>query len=375
MEMNEGASSTTGRPRRLMGCTQSIFDPASRFRFMQYVPHLEQAGWRVSHRPNIPSHHWQTTARLRQWRSLEKWAVKLLRKASRWRDILGSARHDVIFINRELLGEELWCEQEMIRHNPRVIFDFDDAIFLGASREKRIEWICRNAAWVTAGNERLAAFARKVTDRVTVIPSVVEVEKYERARHDSIRDPVRVGWLGSNLSIEQTLFHYLEMFSRLQERLGFEFVIASKPRPKLPVGAGLRWSYVEWSPAVEENISRHIDIGLMPLVDEEFQRNKCGMKIVQYMAGALPVVVSPLGVNREMIERSGAGFLANSESEWHEAIAALVRAPALRKDMGTRGRAYCESNYSLRVWLPTLLEILDRVASKSEGRDAKSRNR
>ena len=213
MEMNEIASHATAGPRRLMGCTQSAFDPASRFRFMQFAPHLEQAGWRVSHRPNIPSHYWQTTAKLRQWRSLENRAMKLLRKASRWRDILDSARHDVVFINRELLGEHLWCEQEMIRHNPRVIFDFDDAIFLGAGREKHIEWICRNAAWVTAGNERLAAFARKLTDRVTVIPSVVEVERYEPARHDPIRDPVRVGWLGSNLSIEQTLFHYLEMFS------------------------------------------------------------------------------------------------------------------------------------------------------------------
>jgi hypothetical protein len=46
--------------RTLMGITQSAFDPASRVRFIQYMPLLEQSGWRVSHRPNRPDRQWRS---------------------------------------------------------------------------------------------------------------------------------------------------------------------------------------------------------------------------------------------------------------------------------------------------------------------------
>jgi len=361
--MNTTTPMASGKGRRLMGCTHSSIDPASRFRFLLYVPHLEKAGWRISHRPNVPSRYWRLTAKSRRGRSVQKRVAKFLGIASRWRDIIDSARHDAVFINRDLLDGQLQWEQRMIRHNPRVIFDFDDAIFLGETRKNHIEWICQHAAWVTVGNETLAQFARNVTDRVTIIPSVIDAEKYVPSRHDFISNPVRVGWLGSDLSIRETLFQYLDMFSRLQQQLGFEFVIVSKPRPELPASSDLRWRYMEWSPSVEENISEHLDIGLMPLVDDEFQRGKCGMKLLQYMGGALPTIATPLGANCDIVQHGKTGFLANSEAEWHDAIDAFMRSPALRKEFGMKGRSLCEKNYSIQAWVPKLLEILDRVAS------------
>jgi glycosyltransferase involved in cell wall biosynthesis len=242
-----------------------------------------------------------------------------------------------------------------------MIFDFDDAIFLGEKRQKHIEWVCKNAAWVTVGNEYLAEFVRKVTDRVTVIPSVVDADKYRPAWHESVQTQLRVGWLGSDLSIRETLFPYIDMLSRLQRRIGFQFVIVSKPEPRLP-SADLNWQYVEWSPSIEENIAEYLDVGLMPLVDDEFQRGKCGMKILQYMAGGIPAIASPIGVNRNIIQHGVTGFLANSEAEWGAAIEALQKSPALRGKIGQAGRQHCEQNYSLKVWLPKLLTVLEKVA-------------
>jgi glycosyltransferase involved in cell wall biosynthesis len=352
-----------GKGGRLMGCTHSSIDPASRFRFLQFVPHLEQAGWRISHRPNFPSRYWEAPAKSPRWRSLQRKWGKRLGRASRRRDLFDAAWYDLVFINRDLWGGEVRWEREMIRRNPRVIFDFDDAIFLGEERRNHIEWVCRHAAWVTAGNERLADFARKVTNRVTVIPSVVDFARYKPSPHDAAPRRVRVGWMGSDLSIRETLFQYLDMLAGLQRQLDFDFVIVSKPRRELPAGSGLRWHFVEWSPQVEENIGQHFDIGLMPLLDDEYQRGKCGMKILQYMAGAIPVIASPVGVNRNFIEHGRTGFLAGSEAEWYDTLRALTASAALRRELGMNGRVFCDEHYSLRIWLPLLLEIFDRVAS------------
>jgi glycosyltransferase involved in cell wall biosynthesis len=220
---------------------------------------------------------------------------------------------------------------------------------------------------VTVGNETLAVFARQFAERVTVVPTVVATERYElHALHDASRADadapprLRVGWLGSDLSIRETLFPYWEMFARLQARIGFDFVICSRPRP-LPPSDALRWSFVEWSPETEEHIASHIDVGVMPLVDTEFQRGKCGLKLLQYMAAGIPVVASSVGVNRSIVEEGMNGYAATSEEEWGEALAALAASPDLRRRMGAEGRRVCVERYSLSGWAPVLLDIFDRV--------------
>ena len=276
----------------LMACSHSRDDPASRFRVMQYLPLFEAAGWTVSHRPNRPSRYWKPAAPVRLLRSIQRKVAVAARRSNRRRDIRDAASYDLVFLNRDLQEGELAWEKRLFASSPRVVFDYDDAIFLGEKRHQHVAWVCARAAWVIAGNEYLATFARRFTDRVTVVPTVVASERYalhplcgcakpEQTNHGKNR--LRVGWLGSDLSIRQTLFAHWEIFGRIQRALDFDLVICSRPRP-VPPSDSVRWSFLEWSPATEEQIGYHIDIGIMPLVDDEFQRGKCGLKLLQYMA-------------------------------------------------------------------------------------------
>lgn len=347
--------------RSLMACSHSRDDPASRFRIMQYLPRLAAAGWTVAHRPSVPSRYWTPATRVPVWRGIQRRAGALRRWGNRHRDVRDAARFDVVWVNRDLHRGQLRWEQRLFAANPRVVFDFDDAIYLGATRHAHIAWICRHAAWVTAGNALLADFARQFTARVTLLPTVVDAPRYEL--HQPPADPtarLRVGWLGSDLSIRQTLFPHWEMFGRLQRALGFEFVICSAPRPDPPSDA-VRWTYLEWSPRTEEQIGRHLDVGVMPLVDDAYQRGKCGLKLLQYMAARLPVIASPIGVNRDLVQPDN-GFLAASESDWHAALLAL-REPQARQARGHAGRARCARDFSLDRWAGPLEEILARVAA------------
>ena len=345
----------------VVGMTQSAFDPASRVRFIQYIPGLKKAGWEVTHLPNKPDRQWKSRLPTRLQRAVHYRAGRMLMKANRWRDVRMSRNFDVAFVNRDLAGGGLAFERLLLRNNPNVVFDFDDAIFVGKN-EHAVRWMCEHAAWVTPGNQYLAEYAGQHTDRLTVIPTVVDTERYVARSydHEEPANPVRVGWSGSDQSIRASLYPYLEMLAGLQKRLNFEFVIITNTEPDIPVSS-LRWSFRRWIAEEEWKIGSTMDIGLMPLLDQEFQRGKCGLKLLQYMAAGLPTVASPVGVNKTITEHGRTGYLASTERDWQDSLAELVRNPSLRASMGTEGRKVCDDNWSIKRWMPELISIFNHV--------------
>lgn len=346
--------------KRMLALAHTADDPATRFRIGQYIPYLESAGWRVSLRTNRPSRPWQSPVRNPALRAVHQRLGVWRRRVNRLRDVRSAANYDAVFLNRDVLESDVRYERFLLRRNPRLIFDFDDAIFLGG-KEAHAAWVCRRAAWVTAGNADLAEFARRFTDRVTVLPTVIDTDAYAKAGVRLAGEPFRVGWCGSDSSIRQTLYPHLDMLARLQRRLGFEFVIMTRPRPQLPE-TSIRWTFEEWSEDKETRLRSFFDAGIMPLTSDAYQRYKCGCKLLQYMASGLPSVASPVGINVRLVEEGRGGFLAATEDEWYGAVSRLMSDDRMCRELGAAGRAHVEKEYSLRAWLPVLLELLDRVA-------------
>jgi glycosyltransferase involved in cell wall biosynthesis len=104
----------------------------------------------------------------------------------------------------------------------------------------------------------------------------------------------------------------------------------------------------------------------MPLADGPWERGKCGYKLIQYMACGLPVVASPVGVNREIVEHGVNGFLADTADEWVRALAMLRDDPELRIRMGRAARHKVESGYCLQVHAPRLVEMLKSAVRRGD---------
>ena len=350
---------------KLMGMTQSGFDPASRFRFVQFIPHLRNAGWEVEHRPNRPDRQWTSPLRSRFARAVHYRAGRWIMKANRCCDTWDSRRYDALFVNRDFAGEGPWLNRLFRPVIRRGVFDFDDAIFVGP-HEARVRWMCANARWVTPGNEYLAAYARQHASRVTVIPTVIDTDAYVPRAYGPAKSTrrVRVGWSGSDQSIHATLVPYLKVLAAVQAKADFELVVITNSRPTLP-DLGLRWTFHPWRSEEEPWLESKFDIGIMPLVDNEFQKGKCALKLLQYMAAGLPVVASPVGVNREIMGQNLAGMAAATEAEWHLALGLLLNDERLRTVMGRAGRELCEREYPIRRWLPVLLGIFEQLAQEA----------
>jgi glycosyltransferase involved in cell wall biosynthesis len=105
--------------------------------------------------------------------------------------------------------------------------------------------------------------------------------------------------------------------------------------------------FLRWSPRAEQDAFARISIGLMPLADNDWCNGKCSYKMLCYMAAALPVVVTPAGMNREVLALGQAGFGATTTTQWVDALTALLENEPLRRRLGAEGRSVIEEHFSL----------------------------
>ncbi len=103
---------------------------------------------------------------------------------------------------------------------------------------------------------------------------------------------------------------------------------------------------------------REMQIGLMPLPDDEWTRGKCGLKGLLSMSMGAASVMSPVGVNTEIIRHGEDGFLPSTDAEWVETLSRLIEDAALRRRIGRAGRQSVIERYSVTRWERRLAELL-----------------
>jgi glycosyltransferase involved in cell wall biosynthesis len=247
-----------------------------------------------------------------------------------------------------------------------VVYDFDDALWVrsarhadnrSTTREKRFRRMISSADQVVAGNSFLAEKASAYNRRVSVIPSPIDVSLYQVRPEGAGGDSVVVGWIGAHGSVHylEKLLPALEEAHRRDPRLRLKVVSS-----RFPDSGSLPVDRVSWRADTELEEIRSMDVGVMPLFEDEWSRGKCGLKVLQYLAAGVPVVVTPAGINSDIVKDGVEGFWARSPAEWVDRILALAADPALRRRMGLAGRKTVEAGYSLEVCLRRLEAVLKK---------------
>jgi glycosyltransferase involved in cell wall biosynthesis len=146
---------------------------------------------------------------------------------------------------------------------------------------------------------------------------------------------------------------------RLREKQEFELrVIGAKVEIE-----GLAVRCLPWRAETEPDDLRALDVGVMPLPDDEWSRGKCGMKALQYMALGIPPVVSPVGVNATIVRDGVNGFYASTDEEWIDRIALLLEDEPLRRSLGQEARRTVEESYNARTHASRMARILTEAAA------------
>jgi len=275
-------------------------------------------------------------------------------------DILRALQYDVVLIQRMLFRYRSTSILEWVltRFHPCVIYNYDDAIHLQMPNKmaRRIQM----AARVYTGNEELASFARQYNPNVTIIESVVDTDYYRVKDHSSLDAPVVIGWIGNPRNLEHLAMIEPALARLASRRRDFVFkVVCSEPwqpnDPAIPV------EFEHWQLDREVEHLLGFDIGTMPLIDNAYTRGKEGYKIKQYMATGLPVVCSPVGKNRALVEPGVTGYWATTDDEWELALERLIDDVELRHQMGAAGRKFIRAHYSLSVAVPKMAALIEQV--------------
>jgi glycosyltransferase involved in cell wall biosynthesis len=316
---------------------------ASRYRVLQYIPYLRSKGV-------------ETTVSL---------YPRTLKENFRFFNDL--SRYDIVFLQRKRFNQP---RLGLLRKRAkRIIYDFDDSVMyrnskakdpLSSTRKRRFVQMIKHSDFVIAGNEFLRREVLPLTANVEVIPSAIEEERYHLKTYPVQQERVTLGWIGDHGSI-----HYLEKMKPIFESIGEKY-----PHVDLKIVCDTffdcdRMKVIKknWSSEDEVADLQGFDIGLMPLVDDPWSWGKCGLKIIQYQGVGVPVVCTPVGVNRDLVEDGANGYYATTPSEWEEKLSLLIEHPELREQMGREGRKRVLEKYTFEVCAPRLFLILNRVAT------------
>jgi glycosyltransferase involved in cell wall biosynthesis len=336
-----------------------------RYRIEQWAPLLARDGLQVNFAPFLTGHALDVL-----YRRGHRWAKLGFTLNGYARRLAATLRGqaDVLFVYRESSPlAPAWFERLAFRDAP-VVFDFDDAIYLPdasaanpwtrhVKSARKVAALCRRSRHVTVGSNELAAFAAKHSASVTVLPSTIDTDVYTVEPRPPNSRPV-IGWTGSPTTVPH-LLTLAPALRQLRREVDFQLrVIGGEAAID-----GVDLHCLPWSAAREVEDLRPLDVGLMPLPDDEWSRGKCGMKALQYMALAIPPVVSPVGANRTIVQDGVNGLHATTDDEWVHALARLLADAALRERLGRAARQTVEEGYSARVQAPRLARVLKEAAA------------
>ncbi len=340
---------------------------SQRFRFEQYWEALDKAGIRYDKQSFLDEKTWAVL--YQPGHLLAKIGGILRGFLRRWALIFRLPRYDRVFIHRELspIGPPLleWMIARIFQK--KIIFDFDDAIWLPntsaqnslASRIKfhqKTQSICRWAYRVSAGNAYLAAFAREFNPRVRINPTTLDTER----RHNTLRihqaqDKPVIGWTGTHSTLPY-LTPLIPLLQALEKEISFTFLVIANQAPDF-AWEGL--SYRPWKAETEIEDLLTMHIGLMPLKDDIWAQGKCGFKALQYMSLGIPALLSPVGVNQDIVEHGEEGFHCRNDEDWLQYMKVLLQDPVLRTQMGKKGRDKVIAQYSVGSNRENYLRLFD----------------
>jgi glycosyltransferase involved in cell wall biosynthesis len=344
--------------------------PSQRFRFEQYLNFLRQNGFECDFSWLVSSE--DDSFLYKHGNYFRKFSFLNRSYQIRKKDVKIASSYDIIFVQREALMFRSTRFEKAFSRKSKLIFDFDDAIWLMDVSDGNRNWrwlkdpsktshIIEMSHMIFAGNRYLAEYARQFNDNVKIIPTTIDTDYHKKKKAVTDKNKICIGWAGSTTTIKH--FRMAENFlGKLKEKYGDKIYLkligdATYENPQL----GLTGT--AWNLATEIEDLSEFDIGIMPLPDDEWAKGKCGFKGLQYMAMEIPAVMSPVGVNTEIVEDGVNGFLATTDDEWIEKISLLIDSDELRKKFGAEGRKTVIDQYSVESQKERYLEFFNEVVS------------
>ena len=359
---------------RVLGlATYPVEAAATRFRMIQFIEPLAKQGIELSVYPFIDSRLHGSLYQRSQW---PRTALGLtLASVRRVRELWRARKADVLFVQREamMFGPPIVEWLTINLHDCPMVLDLDDATYVSYKSPTYgrvgsiLKWfsktndLIRWSRLVTCGNREIAAYVSSKGRPAVVIPTVVDTASFRPLLERSENGVPVIGWIGTHSTFPyvKTIFPVLERLAR-EHPFRLRLVGTGEDRVEIP---GVEIENLPWQLDREIADFQSLDIGVYPIIEDDWSVGKSCFKAIQYMAVGVPFVVSPVGVCQEIAEPDLTHFVARSDDDWYEHLSRLLNDAVLRRRMGEAGRKYAVEHYSTEKHAQKLAEAL-RAAAK-----------
>ncbi len=262
--------------------------------------------------------------------------------------------YETIFIQKVFFRKEIFFLIKFV-FRKRIVYDFDDAIFLkssgGTQNKTIIEYFnygltCSDACLVVSDFN--ADYAKKYCSNVHKVVGPIDVKRYKvKPVATENTETIYIGWIGSPSTTKylNTITKvFEEIYRKYNDKVKFIFMGADSPNTDFKNAEFHTWSYED-----EISFLMKLDVGIMPLTDDDWTKGKGGYKLLQYMATGIPGVASDIGANKEIIMDGETGFLVNDIENWVEKLSFLIENTEERQLFGKKARLNAEKYYSIEA--------------------------
>lgn len=330
---------------------------STRYRVLNFLPHLEEAGIDYD------------VVSIRDVRGEIFSSAHVTNVVSVLRTLLTAPFYDAVFVQK-LLPPTIFTRL-LGALSQDLVYDIDDALYASPKREEDGDWtaqlntMLRTASVVVSGGQIIADYAEQYADRVEIIgPSLPKEEYTGYDREDG--DEVVLGWIGNPENIR-----YLENVESVIGDVLDDYpsarldIITSADPPATPLKERDDVAYRTWSLEKETDYLARTDIGIRPLIDDEWTRAKGGfLSVLQHLALGRPVVVTPVGELASIVQDGEWGYHATAPEDWHTHLSELIEDPETRREMGEKARESIEERgYWTHQRAEELIDLLQRVAN------------
>jgi len=310
-----------------------------------------------------------------RWRPFfELSRARLKELQTNFKALLSVGSGDIIYLVRTVYQYDFFLLIVLFKiiFRKKIIFDFDDPIYLRNGLKSKMIILTKLADAVIIGSHHLAEWAAKYNKNVFIIPTSVPLEKY--SNHTKIyreSGEFVIGWLGNAPAHRENLKNLIPVFQELINRgLKFKFILVGSLGDKKIYDIfrrldGLNIQFVDsiaWeNPEIIASQIQKFDIGLMPLLDTEWNRGKCAFKAIEYMACGVVPIVSPIGENVFLVQDGENGFLAKTAEDWTEKIKNLYENKECLQLVGRKAQLTIKNNYSFSANIPKIMAIINAL--------------
>jgi glycosyltransferase involved in cell wall biosynthesis len=304
---------------------------------------------------------------------------------TRIKQIHYSRNFKVVVIRRNLLIYNQYgnhfMEKLLVAAHPNRILDFDDDIGTNKVHSKDdtfFQYMMLTAKdhfynslpfynGFIAGSTYLKELVKlkynKVNeDSIQIIPTCVNYSDFSPKEYHK-RSVLIFGWIGGNHNLH-LLKSIIPALNKIHRTIKIQLVVMAGVE-SYDFGADFGVFVEPYSLEKEIGFLKRIDVGLMPLNDDDVSRGKCGFKLLQYMGLGVPGIASAISVNNEIIKDNWNGWLVQPNGDWEAVLSRVMEKRYELSVFGSNARKTVEENYTFNANYPKYKKFINKFMSES----------